>query len=213
LELSPNKSIEAFAVIVDINAFTTMVSRSNSNTIAQFTRDILVGAVHNIELCGGDVVGFMGDAILGLLETAQATYGACAGIARDVNRQCEYISVNQRESAENWAFCPGGPSLKLGIEYGYIDCSTISSNRLGEQLLFIGDAINYAARITKPRIGNRCHVGPNAASRGLDSYPMKGPYKTEGKPGEGFYEYFHLDLSDIWLEGKRRPGRRTYINY
>src|SRR5712691_12632476 len=155
LRLAKDDGLHAFAMIVDINSFTTMVAHPKSNVIAQFTRDVLIGAVNNIESMGGEVVGFMGDAILGLLDTAENTYGACAGIAKDLNEQCEYMSIQQKKSPDDWAFCPGGPSLKLGIEYGYLDTSTISSKRLGEQLLLVGDAINYAARITKPGVGNR----------------------------------------------------------
>jgi class 3 adenylate cyclase len=211
IALTKNKAIEAFAVIVDINSFTKMVTVSESNVIAQFTRDILAGAIHNIEQSGGQVIGFMGDAILGLVNTAMNTYEACVGITKDLNEQCRYISEAQKENPESWAFCLGGPSLKLGIEYGYLDGSTIASRCLGEQLLFVGDAINYAARITKAGLGNRCHIGPNAYEQGLSSYPTKGPFKTSGKPGEGIYEYFRMDFTDIWIEGKRRPGRKTYL--
>jgi class 3 adenylate cyclase len=206
-------SLEAFAVIVDINAFTPMVNESEGNTIAQFTRDILVGAIHHVESVGGEVVGFMGDAIYGLIDTAEATYQACVDIAKDLNEQCRYISEAQAEHAETWSFCPGGPSIKIGIEYGFLDTSTIESRQLGEQKLFVGDAVIYAARITTPRYGNRCHIGINAYRKGLGTYPVKGPYRTKGKPGEGYYEYYVLDFSEVWIEGKRRPGRKTYIDY
>src|SRR5207247_957187 len=92
ISLTKDKSLEAFAVIVDINSFTTMVAHPKSNLIADFTRDILIGAIEHIEQSGGEVVGFMGDAILGLIDTAQNTYSACAGIVKDLNEQCRYIS-------------------------------------------------------------------------------------------------------------------------
>jgi class 3 adenylate cyclase len=103
--------------------------------IAQFTRDVLDGAIRAIEERDGEVVGFMGDAILGLVRTAESTFFACCGIAEDVNKQCEYISTQQEEASQLWEVSPGGPSLKIGVEYGDLDVSTISSRFLGDQKL------------------------------------------------------------------------------
>lgn len=41
-------SIRAFAVIVDINHFTTMVDQWESDPLAQFIRDILSGGIDSI---------------------------------------------------------------------------------------------------------------------------------------------------------------------
>lgn len=77
-----------------------MVSASEGLLIAQFTRDVLGGAIRAIEEMDGEVVGFMGDAILGLVRTAESTVFACCGIAKNLNKQCEYISSQQNESSE-----------------------------------------------------------------------------------------------------------------
>jgi hypothetical protein len=76
--------------------------------------------------------------------------------------------------------------------------------------LVVGDAINYAARITKPGVGNRCHVGPQAAAKGLDNYRLEGPLEAKGKKGEGSYDFFKLDMSETWIEGPRKRGADTY---
>lgn len=209
-EIREGKSLDAFAMIVDINRFASMVGASQGFMIAQFVRDVLTGAIKVVEEAGGEVVGFMGDAILGLVFTPESTASACFAIAKDLDAQCEWISQHQEVSTESWGFAPGGPSLKIGVEYGALDVSTISSRFLGEQKLVIGDAINHAARIITVGEGNRCLVGPQAAARGLKEYALSGPFQVEGKPGERTYEYFEFDLGDIWIQGQRREGGPTY---
>lgn len=194
-----HSGIEAFAMIVDINGYTKMVSNSEGNLIAQFTRDVLYGGVNAVQINGGEVIGFMGDAFLGILSNSEDVFKCCALIAKDVDKQCEFISNNSKA----FPYSPNGPSLKIGIEYGYLDISDISSNFLGSQKLFAGEAINYAARITAAQYGNRCLIGPKAFEKGLNNYVRDedGPFKVKGKKGEQSYTYYKLDLGDIWREG------------
>jgi class 3 adenylate cyclase len=200
LSVSDGQSVQAFAMIVDINGFTRMVVKGEDELIAQFTRDVLAGGITAVEHCGGEVVGFMGDAFYALLFDADKVFECCTGIAKDLDEQCEYISQVQSESPV-FSFSPGGPGLKIGIEYGWLEVSTISSNYLKEQQLFIGPAVNYASRITSAGKGNRCLFGPEAAKQGLDDYSHRGPFKVRGKAGEKLYTYFELDLDDIWWTG------------
>lgn len=158
--------INAFAMIVDLNQFTLMVRKAEEtgDQIAQFTRDALAGAIFEIEAQGGEVVGFMGDAVLGVIPDGDAAVKACFGIAHDLDDLCEYISNEQSGAPDSWGFALGGPSMKIAVEYGWLDISTIESRLLGEQRLFVGSPINYAARIGKAGEGNRCLIGPVAAS-------------------------------------------------
>lgn len=197
---------EAFALIVDINGFTGMVAQSDGNVIADFVRDVLVGSVKAVEDAGGEVVGFMGDAILAVLPDADSAAAACFVIAKDLNSQCEYISQSQKECPDCWEFAPGGPSLKIGIEHGWMDVAEISSRALGTQQLIIGNAINHAARILNAGSGNRCLVGPSAVKHGFSNYQLEGPSFIAGKSGEPSYEYFKFDLEDIWIEGVPGDG-------
>jgi class 3 adenylate cyclase len=204
-------TIEAFAMIVDINGFTKMVSKStNSESIAQFVRDVLSGGIGEVQKNNGSVVGFMGDAFLAVLDNADSVFKSCVGIAKDVDRQCEYISNHQKEFPEDWHYAAGGASLKIGIEFGWMDISSIYSDAIGNQRLFIGPPINYASRITSAGKGNRCLVGPQAMKMGLEQWMNNGPYSVKGKPGEGTYEYWELDFSDIWRCGNLKPGQETY---
>jgi class 3 adenylate cyclase len=202
--------LDAYAIMVDLNQFTGMVSKAEEvdDSIAQFTRDALSGPIMEIEAEGGEVVAYMGDAILAVIPD-DGVVKACFGIAKDIDRQCEYISDIQRGSKDAWAFAPGGPSVKIGVEYGRLDISTISSRFLGEHRLLIGSPINYAARISAAGRGNRCVVGPKAASLGFSSYDLQGPHHIKGKRGEPRYEYYSFDMGDVWIEGPRRKGRRT----
>src|SRR5437870_4675093 len=111
-------SFDAFAIVVDVNAFTKFVSTWSNGTVAQMTRDILIGSIAAIEIEGGEVFGLAGDAIVGALADSDATYCACGRIAKDLNAQCEYISNAQTDSPDTWPELPGGPGLKIGVEYG-----------------------------------------------------------------------------------------------
>lgn len=207
-----NKHVQGYAIIVDLNQFSLMVSKAEQTDglIAQFVRDALAGAIFEVEAEGGEVVAFMGDAVLGLMPEGDGVVKACFGIAKDLDEQCEYISGAQQVDSYAWPFVPGGPSLKISVEYGRMDVSTIQSRMLGEHRLLIGSPINYAARISKAGLGNRCIVGPAAAEKAFNQYSLDGPHTIEGKAGEPKYEYFLFDLGDIWIDGPRQPGKETY---
>lgn len=204
--------VRGYAMIVDLNQFSSMVTKAEEtgDLIAQFTRDALSGAILEIEAEGGEVVAFMGDAVLGFFPEGEAVALACFGIAKDLALQCEYISNAQEGKDHIWPFALGGPSLKIGIEYGMMDVSTIDSRLLGEHRLLIGSPINYAARISKAGEGNRFIIGPVAAKKAFGSYTLDGPHQIAGKPDEPGYEYYLFDLGDIWIDGPRKPGKETY---
>jgi class 3 adenylate cyclase len=206
-------SILAFAVIVDINWFTKMVAEDDLGMSAQFARDILAGPIDAIERNGGEVVGYMGDAILGILPDGQTTVNACFNIAKDLDRLCEWISTNRTGGLEDWGFAPTqDPSIKIAVESSSVSISTISSRFLGNRQLFVGDAINYASRILAAGIGNRCHVGSVAAAA-IEPFAesrLHGPLSVRGKRGEGSYSYYKFDLGDYWIERPRKKGKDTY---
>lgn len=194
--------IDAFAVIVDVNRYATMVKNADGDMVCQFVRDVLAGAVGAFEQADGKVVAFMGDAFLGVIGTVEEFYLACMHIAKNLDRQCEYISNAQQENPFNWPFAPGGPSLKITAEYGSIEVSQIESRFSGRHWLLAGNPINYAARIAKAGQGNRCLLGPVAARKVDAVYSgVEGPHRIRGKKGEGRFRYYRLDLGDIWREG------------
>jgi class 3 adenylate cyclase len=205
-------TIRAFAMIVDLNRFAGMVklAEQTGDIIAQFTRDVLSGAIDQIESEGGEVVGFMGDAVYGVLPSGDRAVKACFGIAKYVDRHCEYISSAQARCKHLWAFAKGGASLKIAVEYGVLDVSTIYSRLLGSQPLLVGNAVNYASRIAAAGKGNRCNIGPIAAKMEFSKYHLDGPFIIKGKFGEPPYEYFNFRMDDIWIEGPRRRGKETF---
>jgi class 3 adenylate cyclase len=213
LKIDPAHKLEAYAMIVDINNFSHMVRSCEVCTVAQDTRDTLYGAIAAIEAAGGEVIAFMGDAVLGLIEDEDQLFHACVQIAKDLDRVCEWISTSiSQDDTSNYML--GGPSLKIAIEYGSFDVSTIESRFLGRHVLVIGEAINYASRISKIGEGNRCLLGPIAGKLMEKLYSgVKGPYKERiiGKENEGDYEYYCLKLDDIWREGPRGPGEESYL--
>lgn len=205
-------TIRAFAMIVDINHFTRMVASNDGNLIAEFVRDTLMNPIAAVERYDGQVVGIMGDAILGILPTGESVLAACADIAKQLDRQCEYITEHQREFPQDWAFAQGGPSLKIAIEYGALHTTTITSRALGTQPLVIGDAINCASRIMSGGVGNRCHVGPTAAAmEPFTGYSLGGPHKVRGKAREGAYTYYTFYFGCLWREGRRTKRDPSYL--
>jgi len=151
MKLPKDGHIDAFVMIVDINSFVGMVQLATtaSDSIAQFTRDVLAGAIHSIEATGGEATGFMGDAILGIIPDGKAAISACYLIAKDVDELCEYISGIQKESPGSWAYAMGGPSVKIAVEYGRLDISTISSRLLGEHHFPMDDVWIEGPRLKK----------------------------------------------------------------
>jgi class 3 adenylate cyclase len=209
LNFKDGDHITAFAMVIDINHFAGMVrnAKNYADSISQFTRDVLTSAIMQIEANGGRVVGLMGDAILAIIEEGEAAVKTCFCIARDVDRQCEYISSAQNDCRNIWGYAPGGPTLKIAVEYGDMDVSEISSECLGEQKLFVGDAVVYADRISRAGNGNRCILGPVAAKT-FRNYGIEGPFFILGKRGEPRYKYYHFPMGEIWKEGV--PGKETY---
>lgn len=191
-------SIQAFAMLVDINGFTNIVDRSLGEDIAKHISDVLKQGVNAVESKSGQVVGFMGDAFIAILHQKSDVIESCTQIAKAVADQCRVLS--DPHSDFKWPI-PGGPSLKIAVEYGWMDISQISSKTTGEQFLIIGPPINYAHRVASTGSGNRCHIGPNAAQLiGIDCEELTGPYRVEGKKGEGIYTYYRLPLAHIWSE-------------
>lgn len=215
LEIIPNKTIKAYAMIVDINGFSQMVRACAVGTIAQDVRDTLAGPIQVVESSGGEVVAFMGDAFLAVIENDNKLLEACRGIARELDNTCEWISNAQQENPTDWSHMPGGPSLKIAVEYGSLDVSLIQSRFLGQHALLIGEPINYASRIARFGEGNRCVLGRIAGARIAQLVAenfIDGPYKKTlpGKMDEGQYEYTFLKLDDIWCEGAGVPGEDSY---
>lgn len=110
--------------------------------VATFVRDCLAGSVKAIEYANGQVVGIVVDAVLGIVVDVEDAVKACIAVLRDVKAQREYFQNAQRERPD-WMRCaPGGAILKIGVEYGLFSQSTISSDFLGDQVLFVSNAIN-----------------------------------------------------------------------
>ena len=210
IEIPSEGRLSAFAMIVDINGFTRMVAKAQGRGVARYVHDVLSSGVTAVESQGGQVVGFMGDAFLALLSTADEVFSACVTIATSIDRQCQYIAGRQRRDSDLWHYSPGGPSLKIAIEYGAIDVTPIGSAAIGDQPLLIGTPINYASRIARAGEGNRCLFGPAAAAAGLIRWSHEGPETVGGKGGEPPYTYYQLSMGDIWREGERRDGEQSF---
>jgi class 3 adenylate cyclase len=192
--------IHAFSMIIDINGFAKLVDSCDGNLIGDFVRDTLIGSVTVIEKAGGDVVGVMGDAIFGVLPNSDSAAEACFMVAKDVNALCEYLAGSE-------GFPTSSPTLKIGVEFGWLDVSSITTNALGSIPLLIGPATNHAARIIQVGEGNRCHIGPRAVQAGFEQYGLGPVESAPGKKGEAPYTFQRLEMGDIWVEGVPEDGQ------
>lgn len=210
ISIKKDRTLEAFAIIVDINGFSqTVTSAEDGSTkgadIADFTRDALEHVVRAIEANEGEVPAIMGDAVFGILPEGAPILMARQEIAVAVNRESEHISDHRITSPGDWAYSPGGVSLKICIEFGEMHVSSIRTQYLGVQQLFVGSAINYASRIGAAGKGNRCLIGPAASKMPeFSSKPLCGPQHVPGKRGEPDLEYYELCLKDRWQERTRK---------
>jgi class 3 adenylate cyclase len=193
----------AFSMIVDVNSFTRLVAENDLGVgVAQYVRDILTGPIVAIEKAGGSVIGVMGDAIFGILPDADSAADACREVARDLNLMCEYL-----DGTEFLEGVPHPPTLKIGVEYGWLTNSTVTTSALGEIPFCIGPATNYVSRIIAAGEGNRCHVGPAAYAAGMDRWIGDEEVReVAGKKGEPIYRYYKYDLGEIWREGHNDEG-------
>jgi len=105
--------VDAFAIIVDINDFTVMVTKDMCNMRAQFIRDILGGGIAAIEKAGGEVVAFMGDPSSVCSQMRRAFFLHVAELPKTSTRSAS-TSAMQRPNANlllRWRQL--GPALKL----------------------------------------------------------------------------------------------------
>ena len=211
MRILSGQSFSAIALIVDINGSAAMVRAPTRTLLADFTRDVLAGGIQAVEDSGGAVVAIMGDAFLAVLPDVSATAQACVMIARDLDRQCEWISNAQDDDPEAWPYAPGGPSLKIAFESGEMEATDISTRRLGTQLLLIGEPIIYSQRISAAGTGNRCVCGPQAAHLLRESgHVLEGPTVYRSTKSDEPYTYFTFDLGDVWVSDRGGDNEDSY---
>ena len=217
ITISDNRILRAFAIFVDINDFVKTVAHAvagatNGENIAQFARDILAHAVRAIEAKEGEIVGVMGDAVLGVLPEGAAICEVCEEIATALNRECKEISKHQRTCPADWDYSPGGPSLKICIEFGSMRVATIRTRHLGAYQMLVGPAINHASRISRAGTGNRCLVGAVAAGMPeFSNKSLRGPLRLEENDSGSGYIFYELDMANFWMEGKREKDRISHL--
>lgn len=217
LRISENRILRGFAILVDINGFVKMVTKavdgpSHGEFIAQFVRDILEHAVEAIEKSDGEIVGIMGDAVLGVLPAGGPICDVCEGIAAALNRVCKDISEHQAVSPQDWEYSPGGPSLKICIELGSMRVTALRTRHLGTFQMLVSPAINHASRIGRAGTGNRCLIGPVAA--GMPQFSeksLRGPLRIKEDDGKSEYVYYESSLANLWLEGAREDEQISYL--
>lgn len=217
IAFSDNTTLSAFAIIVDINNFVKMVTNATQGAtqgkyVAQFTRDTLSHSIRAIEKHGGEVMAVMGDGVFGIVPRGNDICAVCEEIAVTVNRECRNISEHQLNSPEDWDYAPGGLSLKISIEFGWMSVTTICSHQLGSQRLIIGPAVNYASRIGQAGVGNRCLLGPVAADMPeFTSRRLRDPVEVAGKSEGGGYFCYELCMDELWLAGDHHKEHVSYL--
>ncbi|TDE16353.1 hypothetical protein E0F88_08885 [Dyadobacter psychrotolerans] len=192
--INNEEPFKAFALLADINSYTKIVavSEAQNNRVAKYISDILIGGVMAVEKNNGLVVGFAGDQFLALFKTVEEVYMSVHALAKDLDEICEYIA-----GTDSFIHVDNGIKIKVAIEFGQIDLTSISTKFLGTQKLFAGSTINYASRILNAGEGNRCNVGPSAYKKGLSQYIDSDRRIFEAKDKIP-YEYYNLDFDGVW---------------
>jgi class 3 adenylate cyclase len=198
--LQKKQYVDCVALVVDINGSEKLIAAGEDGLTAQFFRDLLSGGIAAVEENGGSVISFTGDGFVGVLPTEDAAAHASWSIARDLRKTREYLQGCRTDNfPDAWPQLDIGVSLKIAIERGSLEVSTIYSKFLGEQPYLVGPPTVYASRISAFGEGDRCVVGPKAAA----NWPytgLEGPYKGKLKYKDVTYEYFFYDLEDLWVD-------------
>jgi hypothetical protein len=189
--------LDCVALVVDINGCEKLIGAGADGLTAQFFRDLLAGGIDAVEKCNGSVISFTGDGFQAVLPTEKDAAHACWHIARDLRKTREYLSGTCDDGSPVWPQMEIGVGLKIAIERGILEISTITSTFLGQQPFLVGEPTVYASRLLAFGQGDRCLVGPKAAAN-WDYSGLEGPYRGEGKHKGLTYEYYFYDLDDLW---------------
>lgn len=187
-------SFECVALVVDINASERLLAVDDRGSAAQFFRDLLYGSIRAVEDANGSVISFIGDGLTAVLPSEEAAGIACMAIAHDLRKTRDYLLGNGPKAFPQLKV---GVGLKIGVERGDMQVSSISSEFTGEVPYFFGEPAVYAARISRFGRGDRCLIGPTAAAK----WPfgqLDGPFVRKRRMFA--YEYYSFDLSDLWID-------------
>jgi len=187
-------SFECLALVVDINASERLLAVDEWEGTAQFFRDLLYGSVRAIEDAHGSVINFIGDGLTAVLPSEEDAGMACMAIAHDLRKTRDYLVSNGPEAFPQLKV---GVGLKMGIERGRMQVSSISSKFVGAAPYFFGEPAVYATRISRFGRGDRCLIGPKAAAN-WPYGPLDGPFVRQRRTFT--YEYYSFDLGDLWVD-------------
>lgn len=191
--------IEGVAIVVDINRSEKLIGVGADGLTAQFFRDLLCGGISAVDENGGSVIAYTGDGFQAILPDEDAAAHAAWGIARDFRKTMEYLESTKEGKSWVWPQLDVGFGMKMAIERGVLEVSTISSEFFGDLPFLVGHPTVYASRLLAFGKGNRCLVGPLAAARWKYAY-LEGPFTGKGKHRGHTYEYFLYDLDDLWSD-------------
>jgi class 3 adenylate cyclase len=192
-------TVSCVALVVDINGSEKLIDAGEYGLTGQFFRDLLAGGIRAVEECNGSVISFTGDGFIAILPTEKDAAHASWGIARDLRKTRDYLESCRIDCPEAWPHLDIGVGLKIAIERGELEVSSISSTFLGVQPFLVGPPTVYASRISAFGEGDRCIIGPRAAA----NWPyagLEGPFEDEVKHKGLTYQYYFYDLEDLWVD-------------
>ena len=187
-------SFECVALVVDINGSEKIIAAEEEQLVAQFFRDLLLGSIEAVEKFNGSVISFTGDGFISVLPSESDAGLACFRIARDLRKTREYL---ESSGPDVWPALKSGVGLKIALERGWLNVSSISSDFLGKQPFLVGPPTVYASRILSFGEGDRCIVRSQCSGQ-LAYTGLEGPFKGRVKHQEIKYEYYFFDLYDFW---------------
>jgi adenylate cyclase len=190
------EAIDAVIWLNDLRGFTALSEAMPRDRLIELLNDYFGPMVDAVEAAGGEVLKFIGDAMLAIFPTA--TVGAAAAcrqaLAAARSARAAMAAQNERRAASALPLIDYGIALHIGdVIYGNIGSST----RL--DFTVIGPAVNLAARIESlcGKLGRPLLVSADFvaaagdAAEALGEFPLKGvgaaqtifaPIETDATP-------------------------------
>jgi class 3 adenylate cyclase len=187
-------SFECVVLIVDINASERLLAVDEWGGTAQFFRDLLDGSIRAVQDAHGSIINFIGDGLTAVLPSEEDAGIACMAIAHDLGKTRDYLVSN---GSEVFPQLRVGVGLKIGVERGWMQVSSISSEFVGNVPYFFGKPAVYATRISRFGRGDRCLIGPKVAAK-WPYGPLDGPFFRKRRTFT--YEYYSFDLGEFWVD-------------
>ena len=178
------EEINAVVWFSDLRGFTPMTAGASPRDLIAWLNDYFAAVARGIGKHDGEILKFIGDAILAVWpvagsHSAQATCSAALAAARDANAELDLL--NQARSLRGLPLLQHGIGLHIGpVQYGNIG----AEKRL--DFTVIGSAVNMASRLESAtgKLGRRVIASAEFAAQAEGALLRIAEVELKGLPGK-----------------------------